>query len=87
MTDGAFNIVGHLNQGDSPTQASALCDGMKDRNILVYAVAFKAPTLGQDILRDCATHAGTFFNATSKTELEAAYKQIAAQLSDLRLSK
>jgi len=87
MTDGAFNIVGHLNQGDSPTQASALCDGMKDRNILVYAVAFKAPTLGQDVLRDCATDAGTFFNATSKAELEDAYTQIAAQLSDLRLSQ
>ncbi|MEM7638895.1 MAG: TadE/TadG family type IV pilus assembly protein [Pseudomonadota bacterium] len=87
MTDGSFNAIGHQHQGDSQTQARALCDGMKDKSILVYAVAFRAPTAGQRVLRDCATSSTTYFNANSRDELKAAYKDIAVQLSDLRLSE
>ena len=87
MTDGAFNAVGHRDQGDSQTQARALCNGMKNKSIIVYAVAFRAPTAGQRVLQDCATSPTTYFNASNRDELKAAYKEIAVQLSDLRLSE
>jgi len=87
MTDGEFNRVGHRSQGDSTEQAKAICDGMKAKGIVVYGIAFKAPIDGQDVLNYCATSDDTFFNATDKAALEAAYKKIAVQLSDLRLAE
>lgn len=87
MTDGEFNTIGHRAQGDSATQARAICDGMKAKGILIYGIAFKAPSAGQRVINDCATNDDTYFNATNKAELAATYKQIAVELSDLRLSK
>eukprot|EP00903_Cladosiphon_okamuranus_P003012 g3010.t1 len=87
MTDGDFNTIGHRNQGDSATQARALCQGMKDKNIRIFAVAFKAPPAGQSVLSDCASNSGTYFNATNKDELQDAYKRIAMALSDLRIAE
>lgn len=87
MTDGDFNTIGHRNQGDSATQARALCQGMKDKNIRIFAVAFKAPPAGQSVLRDCASSSGTYFNATNADDLQNAYKQIAVALSDLRIAE
>lgn len=87
MTDGAFNVVGHSGPGDSATQARALCNGMKAKGVLVYAVAFKAPLAGQNVLNDCATSDDTYFNATNRQELKNAYQQIAVELSELRLSR
>ncbi|MEM6555080.1 MAG: TadE/TadG family type IV pilus assembly protein [Pseudomonadota bacterium] len=87
MTDGSFNSYGYRGQGNSPTQARALCEKMKEKGIIVYAVAFKAPSRGQSVLQDCATNSTTDFNATNRDELKAAYKEIAVQVSDLRLSE
>lgn len=87
MTDGKFNAIGHTSQGNSPTQAKALCDGMKAKGILIYGVAFKAPSEGQALLEYCATNDDMYFNATDTAKLKAAYKQIAVQLSDLRIAK
>ncbi len=86
MTDGDFNEVGHRHQGDSATQAEALCDGMKDKGISIYGIAFKAPSEGEDVLKKCATNDTMFFKATSKAELEAAYKEIAVRLSEIRIA-
>ena len=87
MTDGDFNIVGHRGQGDSATQARALCDGMKDKGIKIFAVAFKAPADGQSTLSDCASSSDTYFNAENTGDLKAAYQQIAVALSDLRIAE
>ncbi|MEO1322248.1 MAG: pilus assembly protein TadG-related protein [Pseudomonadota bacterium] len=87
MTDGDFNVVGHRGQGDSATQARALCDGMKDKGIKIFAVAFKAPAQGQSVLSDCASSASTYFNAANTDDLKAAYREIAVALSDLRIAE
>lgn len=87
MTDGAFNKIGHRHQGDSSTQARALCEGMKAKNIKIFAVAFKAPASGQSVLSDCASGPDTYFAAANTAELKAAYKKIAVALSDLRIAE
>ncbi len=88
MTDGVFNAAGYLGEGDSATQARTLCTEMKDKGIIVYAVAFRAPLDGQKVLRDCASNASsTYFSANNRSGLKAVYKEIAVQLSDLRLSE
>ncbi len=87
MTDGAFNTEIFPEQGDSATQARALCDNMKLKDIKVYAVALNAPTAGQEVLSYCASGSDFYFQPETGAELTDAYKQIATSISDLRISK
>lgn len=87
MTDGAFNTEIFPEQGDSAAQARSLCDNMKLRDIKVYAVALNAPTAGQEVLSYCASGPEFYFEPETGAELSDAYKQIAASISDLRISK
>lgn len=87
MTDGAFNAEIFPEQGSSDTQARALCDNMKLKDIKVYSVALNAPTAGKQVLEYCASGPGFYFEPETAAELTEAYKQIATSISDLRISK
>ncbi|MEL6825916.1 MAG: TadE/TadG family type IV pilus assembly protein [Pseudomonadota bacterium] len=87
MTDGAFNTEVFPEQGNSATQARALCDNMKARDIKVYSVALNAPTAGKEVLSYCASGTDYYFEPETGAELTDAYKQIAISISDLRISK
>ncbi len=75
--------------------AVSLCTAMKAAGVKVYTVGFQlgGSQLAIDTLRNCASTApedpqGTssyFFNAASGDELKAAFRQIALQLTTLRL--
>lgn len=96
MTDGEFNtsyVPGPgMNSTDvatansSPDQAKRLCANMKAQSIVVYTVAFQAPTEAQTLLRDCATSANHYFPASSNAELFAAFRTISERLSALRVT-
>lgn len=87
MTDGQFNTVYEPSNGDSPTQALAMCDNIKAENILIFSVAFQAPSSAETLLESCASDPSMFFDAGTGTELEDAYETIASKLSELRLSQ
>jgi len=87
MTDGQFNTSYEAANGDSPTQALAMCDNIKAENILIFSVAFQAPTASEALLETCASDPSMFFDASSGTELQDAYETIASKLSELRLSQ
>lgn len=87
MTDGSFNSEVFPAQGSSDAQARALCDGMKTKNIKVYAVALNAPTAGKRVLEYCASGADYFFEPETAAELTEAYRKIATSISDLRISQ
>lgn len=96
MTDGEFNtsyIPGPgMNATDvatansSPEQAKRLCANMKAQSIVVYTVAFQAPTAAETLLRDCATSVNHYFPASSNAELFAAFRTISERLSALRVT-
>jgi len=85
MTDGQFNTSYEFAMGDSNTQAMKMCDEMRDAGVRIYAVAFQAPTSAKNTLKDCTGDDSRFFDASSGTELLAAYDAIASQLSQLTL--
>ncbi len=87
MTDGAFNFYASIPQGHARDQARALCDNIKLKGVSIYAVAFKAPAYGQDVLKYCVSDPGYFYDAQDGEELKKAYKEIALSLSDLRISQ
>ena len=96
MTDGEFN-TSYLSQGQnsvdrtvlgsSPNQALELCNGMKARGITVWTVAFQASPAAEALLRDCASSTSNFFSAVDSAGLQAAFVQVARQLTALRLSQ
>ena len=84
------------NVAASNDRAKALCDDMKARKsgnpgITVYAIAFKAPSSAEATLRACAnedTERTTFYySADSGEELRKAFREIAASISNLRISR
>lgn len=73
MTDGENNV----NNADKKTKAA--CDLARRDNsnkIIVYSVAFMAPTAGQNLLKYCATTPSHYFNADNSAELIEAFKAI-----------
>ncbi len=85
MTDGQFNTAYETTMGNSNEQAKKMCDEMRDENVLVYAVAFQAPSTAKATLEDCAGDSSRFFDAANGQQLLDAYAAIASQLSALTI--
>ena len=87
MTDGSYNK--YYSGDDSTTQARAICDGMKNKKIVVYTVGFaigvgSTPDL---TMQYCATSASHYYNASNGEALKQAFRDIALKISDLRLAE
>ena len=87
MTDGSYNQW--YTGDDSTTQARAICDGIKAKNIIVYTVGFQiAVNSTPDItMQQCATSSSHYYNASSGEALKQAFRDIALKISDLRISE
>lgn len=93
MTDGIYNTIGGVNGGDASamarqatTLAEDTCAAMRAQDIRVYAIGFQAPSAALDMLRECASASGGFFEATDGAMLRAAFRAIATELNNLRLT-
>ena len=76
--------------GDSKTQATALCAAIKAQShTTLYTVGFDlgTDTAALTFLQSCASDPTDFFRADTGTDLTNAFKQIAQNLNSLRLSK
>lgn len=99
MTDGSFNTYYEPNgsgvyterygSSEPSDRARFLCTEMKQasRNVMIYSIAFQAPTSAQILLRDCATSTAHYFDAKSGAELREAFKKIAGDVQQLRLTE
>ncbi len=87
MTDGEYNT--QYNGDDSTTQAREFCTKMKNKGIVVYTVGFEIGSSGSayDTMQQCATSAEHFYNATNGEELRMSFRDIAMQVSTLRLAE
>lgn len=89
---GSGSTGNHINcnsaNGDSPTQALALCSAMKAQGITVYTVGFdlQGDQNAISLLTNCATNAQHFYNAATGADLQAAFQDIANQITQLRIS-
>ncbi len=87
MTDGSFNATINNSQGSSTWQAKQLCDNIKNKGVVIYAVAFQAPSSGEDTLNYCSSGPEFFFDPQNGQELAQSYQAIATSISDLRLTQ
>ncbi len=75
-------------QGDSFDQGENLCDNMKAEGVIVYTVGFAigSGSSAEDFVNYCATSSDHVYLPASGTELKAAFRDIAVQVSNLRIS-
>jgi Flp pilus assembly protein TadG len=87
MTDGEFNKK--YDGDNSETQAREFCTAMKNKDIIVYTVGFEIGSSGSayNTMSQCATSEGHFYNATNGDQLRMAFRDIALQVSTLRISE
>ncbi len=64
-----------------------VCSAAKAKKIVVYTITFELDdTNTQNMMRSCASQPSKYFSVASSAELAPAFKQIAASLSELRVS-
>jgi hypothetical protein len=65
---------------------SVLCENMKSRGVVLYTVRVATPG-SPDVMRDCATSPGHFYEVRNPRDLPAVFGEIAESLTELRLSR
>lgn len=94
MTDGENCCQGgrpvfstNIQPADMDQNASAVCRNLRAEGILVFAVAFEAPSRGRDLMSDCASSPSHFFN-TNGAGLSETFRAIGRQINaqSLRLT-
>ena len=87
MTDGEYNR--QYSGADSTTQAREFCTRMKAEGIVIYTVGFEIGESGSayDTMQQCASTSEHFYNASNGEELRIAFRDIAMQVSTLRLAE
>ncbi|MFD1193424.1 pilus assembly protein TadG-related protein [Seohaeicola saemankumensis] len=63
-----------------------LCTKMKEKGVVIYTVAFEAPSMGQSLLRDCASSPNHAFDVDG-LEIASAFSSIATSIRKLRLTQ
>jgi Flp pilus assembly protein TadG len=73
--------------GNSATQAKALCSAMKAKGIIVYTVGFQVGTdaTALSTLNSCATDSAHAYFPASGSDLKSAFHDIAQQITNLRI--
>jgi Putative Flp pilus-assembly TadE/G-like len=68
------------------SQLQGVCDMARDQNVIVFGIAFEAPDLGKTQIRDCSSTPAQYYEA-SGVSISTAFRSIAAQISQLRLTQ
>lgn len=78
-------VLADADEADS--RLAALCDKVaEEKNIIVYTIAFEAPTRGVTAMQSCASSDSHFFDVRG-VELTEAFEVIASTVNQLRLTQ
>ena len=83
-----YKIDANATNGTSFEQADNLCDNIKAEGVVVYTVGLGVASFqgAQDFVNNCATSADHVYLPSTGTELKQAFRDIAVQVSNLRIS-
>ncbi len=68
------------------SQLQQVCGLAKDNGIIIYGIAFEAPSLGRAQIESCVSSPSHYFDTTG-LEIQAAFRAIASNISLLRLTQ
>ena len=73
-----------VNGSQADNRLSDICQAAREEGIVIFAIAFEAPTGGQQALQDCASSASHYFDVEG-VEITETFHAIARQINSLRL--
>ncbi len=75
-----------VNSSEANNRLSAICQAARDQGIIIYTIAFEAPSSGRTALRDCASSPSHYFDVDG-TDISAAFSAIASDIRALKLTQ
>lgn len=97
MTDGGYNTFRGWkgqNQQEVSNYAKQVCTAMKAKGIEIYTVGFALDqlpgnerTIAEATLKDCGTDLQHFYQTLNVSQLQAAFRDIAMQLTSIHMSE
>lgn len=78
-----FMTDGENNQSNADAYTKGYCNDAKNDGMIIYSVAFMAPTSGQNLLKYCATDASHYFDANDNDQLVKAFKTIGLKAANM----
>lgn len=75
-----------VNSTQADDRLSDLCEAARNQGVIIYTVAFEAPSGGQNALRDCASSPSHYFDVDG-TDISAAFAAIASDIRALKLTR
>jgi len=74
------------NDGIADSNLDKICTAAKAKQIVVFTIAFEAPSGAEAVMRKCASSTGHYFDVDG-TQITTAFKAIASQINRLRLTQ
>lgn len=75
-----------VNSSEADDRLSDICQAARDEGIIIYTVAFEAPSGGQAALLDCASSPSHYFDVDG-TDISDAFSSIASDIRALKLTQ
>lgn len=92
-TDPAYGMITMMNTmrtnssaATADAQQQAMCDLAKGQKVIIYSIAFEAPSVGKTKLSACASSPAHFFDAAG-TQISSAFRMIATNITQLKLTQ
>jgi Flp pilus assembly protein TadG len=79
-------ITDNENDGKADANLNRICNAVKLKNTVIFTIAFEAPTDAEKEMRKCASSDGHYFDVDG-TDINTAFRSIASQINQLRLSQ
>ncbi|MFT5342881.1 MAG: Flp pilus assembly protein TadG [Paracoccaceae bacterium] len=84
--DWYYDVRSSVGTTTKNARTHAICEAAKNNSVLIYTIAFEAPSDGEVVLKDCASSASHFFSV-SGVEIVHAFDAIASSIRQLRLTQ
>jgi len=87
----AYNNAMNMIRSQTPintmnNQLLQVCGLAKAREVMIYGIAFEAPSNGRALIENCASSPAHYFNAQG-LEISTAFRSIATNISQLKLTQ
>ncbi|MFT7597011.1 MAG: hypothetical protein ACI8R4_004354 [Paracoccaceae bacterium] len=88
--DWYYNVRNYVGTSTKNARTKSVCDAAKAEQIIVFTIAFEAPSGGKTVLHDCASSDSHYFEVgggADELNISDAFTSIASSIRKLRLTQ
>lgn len=80
-----YAVESYTTANPADTYTEKVCDQLIANNVVIFSIAFEAPSRGRDLMQYCASQPGNYFDVAG-ADIEQAFSSIADKIQQLRLT-